>query len=55
MNSCPQGNLEVYYFAEGTLQAIGWAVDPEDGAPVARVVVYVDNKRVENTTTGIER
>lgn len=54
-NSCPKGNLEVVAYAGGTLHVIGWALDPEDGVPVARIVVYVDNKIVGNGTTGMER
>jgi len=54
-NSCPKGNVEVVQYIEGTINAIGWALDPEDGTPVANIVVYVDNKIMGKAQLGLDR
>ena len=39
----------------GTLSIVGWAADKEDGAPVAKVQVFVDNVLVGNAALGDAR
>ena len=55
VNDLPRCSLDAAEFKAGTLSVDGWAADQEDGVPVPRVMVYVDNKLVGKATLGIER
>jgi hypothetical protein len=55
VNTLPLGNLETVRYEEGVLWANGWCADAEDGAPVQRVMIYVDNKLLGQAELDRER
>jgi hypothetical protein len=54
VNSQPVAALNVA-FDGGRLIATGWAVDRDDGAPVASVSIYIDGLYVAEAVTGVPR
>ncbi|MBF0559899.1 MAG: hypothetical protein HQL08_14090 [Nitrospirae bacterium] len=55
VNTPPTGWLDDAAYSDGKFKAWGWAADNEDGSPVTRVALYVDNKLVGYAKLGIER
>jgi hypothetical protein len=49
------GFLDAVNYENGQLSATGWAGDKEDGAPVQKVMVYVDDKMVGEAKLGLDR
>jgi len=54
-NKPPVVTVGIVQYTNGNLYAAGWAADPEEGAPVKKVELYIDGKRIGEATTGIER
>ncbi len=55
VNTLPQGNLDTVRYEKGILSANGWCSDAEDGTPVQRVMIYVDNKLLGQAKLDSER
>ncbi len=54
-NKPPRGGMiEVVRYDNGELFVSGWAADEEDGAPVKKIEIFVDDKLVGEATLGIE-
>lgn len=49
------GFLDAVTYENGQLSAVGWAGDKEDGAPVEKVMVFVDDKMIGEARLGIDR
>jgi hypothetical protein len=45
-NEAPTGFYDAANYENGVFTAVGWSADKEDGAPLKRVMVYVDGKAV---------
>jgi hypothetical protein len=43
-NDAPVGFYDMAKYEKGVFTAIGWSADKEDGAPLKRVLIYVDGK-----------
>lgn len=55
-NKPPRGGMiEVVRYGNGELFVSGWAADEEDGAPVKKIEIFVDDKLVGEAELGIER
>lgn len=54
-NRPPQIGLGVASYANGTIYLAGWAADPEDGAPIKKVIIFVDGKEMGTARLGLER
>jgi len=54
-NTLPTGYLDSALYQKGQLLASGWAADKEDGSPVNKVMVYVDNKFIGDARLGLIR
>ncbi len=55
INTAPVGSIDSVNVQSGTITASGWAVDREEGAPIARVAVYVDDVFIANASLGSTR
>lgn len=55
VNISPSCGFDILAYENGMLYAAGWGADPEDGAPVKRVRIYIDNKLLGEPKLGIER
>jgi hypothetical protein len=56
INNSPEGALDFSEYKDGVITAKGWSADKEDGAPIEKVMIYVDNKVLGKVTKkGIER
>ena len=45
-NEAPKGFYDVAKYENGLFTGVGWSADKEDGAPLKKVMVYVDGKAV---------
>ncbi len=45
-NEAPKGFFDVAKYENGMFTGVGWSADKEDGAPLKKVMVYVDGKTV---------
>jgi hypothetical protein len=45
-NDAPMGFYDIAKYEKGVFTGIGWAADKEDGAPLKKILVYVDGKAV---------
>jgi len=45
-NHAPVGYYDVAKYENGVFTGVGWSADKEDGAPLKRVLVYVDGKAI---------
>ena len=54
-NEAPKGFYDVAKYENGVFTAVGWSADKEDGAPVKKVMVYVDGKAVGEAKFIIDR
>lgn len=54
-NEAPVGYYDAAKYEKGVFTAFGWAADNEDGAPVDKVLVYVDGKLVGEAKLGVDR
>jgi len=43
-NDAPLGSYDVAKYEKGVFTGIGWSADKEDGAPLKKVLVYIDGK-----------
>ncbi len=55
LNDAPVGFYDVAKYEKGVFTAIGWSADKEDGAPLKRVIVYVDGKAAGEAEFQIDR
>jgi hypothetical protein len=56
VNTLPEGYMDSIEYKEGILFASGWSADKEDGAPLEKILIYVDNKLLGKVTKkGIQR
>jgi hypothetical protein len=49
------GFLDSIKYEGGLLSAWGWAADKDEGAPVGKVMVFVDDKMVGEAKLGLDR
>jgi hypothetical protein len=54
-NTPPTGWMDSATYKNNQILANGWAADKEDGAPVEKVMVYIDDKFVGNARIGLDR
>jgi hypothetical protein len=54
-NEAPKGSYDVARYEKGVFTGIGWSADKEDGAPLKKVIVYVDGKAVGEAKFVIDR
>jgi hypothetical protein len=54
-NEAPKGSYDVAKYENGLFTGIGWSADKEDGAPLKKVMVYVDGKAVGEAKFIIDR
>lgn len=54
-NNSPRIAFGIVNYKSGMFYAAGWAADQEDGAPVQKVVFYIDDKAVGTAELGFER
>jgi hypothetical protein len=54
-NEAPKGSYDVARYENGVFTGVGWSADKEDGAPVKKVIVYVDGKAVGEAKFIIDR
>jgi hypothetical protein len=50
VNNLPEGNLDYMEYKNGVFHARGWSADKEDGAPLNKVLLYIDNKLLGKVT-----
>lgn len=56
VNKPPRGGMiEVVRYDNGELFVSGWAADEEDGAPVKKIEIFVDDELLGEAALGIER
>lgn len=55
VNKLPFGHLDLADYKDGIFYSSGWAADTEDGVPVQKVMVYIDNKLLGKASMGFER
>jgi hypothetical protein len=49
------GFLDSINYENGLVSAWGWAADKDDGAPVEKVMVFVDDKMIGEAKLGLDR
>jgi len=49
------GFLDLVKYENGLFYAWGWAADKEDGAPVEKVMIYIDEKWIGDARLGLDR
>lgn len=55
INDAPVGFFDVAKYEKGVFTAVGWSADKEDGAPLKKVIVYVDGKAAGEAEFLIDR
>jgi hypothetical protein len=55
INDAPVGAYDVVKYENGVFTSIGWSADKEDGAPLKKVLIYVDGKVAGEAKFTIER
>jgi hypothetical protein len=50
VNRLPEGNVDEMEYKNGVFHARGWSADKEDGAPLNKVLIYIDNKLLGKVT-----
>jgi hypothetical protein len=54
-NEAPKGSYDVAKYENGQFTGVGWSADKEDGAPLKKVMVYVDGKAAGEAKFVIDR
>ncbi|OGP75031.1 MAG: hypothetical protein A2V86_05655 [Deltaproteobacteria bacterium RBG_16_49_23] len=54
-NTLPTGSFDAVNYENESFRAVGWAADEEDGSPVKKVTVYVDDKSIGDAKLGFDR
>jgi len=55
INDAPVGFYDVAKYEKGVFTGIGWSADKEDGAPLKKVLVYVDGELAGEAEVQIDR
>lgn len=54
-NKPPTISIGAINYANGVIYAAGWAADDEDGAPIKKVIIFIDGKESGTARLGLER